>query len=80
MLQAGRQIIEAAHNNLILNDSNFTYAEHYNAFDESNSVMVGDRMVDMEAASNHSVHGIHVNGQIGILDAIDEILDTRGNT
>ena len=80
MLQAGRQILEAAHNNLILNDSNFTYAEHYNAFDESNSVMVGDRMVDMEAASNHSVHGIHVNGQIGILDAIDEILDTRGNT
>ena len=80
MLQAGRQIIEAAHNNLILNDSNFTYAEHYQAFDESNSVMVGDRLVDMEAASNHSVHGIHVNGKIGILDAIDEILDSRGNT
>ena len=80
MLQAGRQILEAAHQNFTLNDSNFTYAEDYKAFDESNSVMVGDRLVDMEAASNHSVHGIHVNGQIGILDAIDEILDTRGNT
>ena len=80
MLQAGRQILEAAHQNFTLNDSNFTYAEDYQAFDESNSVMVGDRLVDMEAASNHSVHGIHVNGKIGILDAIDEILDTRGNT
>lgn len=80
MLQAGRQILEAAHNNSTLNDSNFKYAEKYNAFDESTSVMVGDRMVDMEAASNHSVHGIHVNGKIGILDAIDEILDTRGST
>ncbi len=78
MLQAGRQILEAAHNNLILNETNFNYAEQYNAFDESQSVMVGDRMVDMEAASNHSVHGIHVNGKIGILDAIEEIL--RGNT
>ena len=78
MLQAGRQILEAAHNNLILNESNFNYAEQYIAFDESQSVMVGDRMVDMEAASNHSVHGIHVNGKIGILDAIEEIL--RGNT
>ena len=63
-----------------MNDSNFTYAEDYQAFDESNSVMVGDRLVDMEAASNHSVHGIHVNGKIRILDAIDEILDSRGNT
>ena len=80
MLQAGRQILEAAHQNFTLNDSNFTYAEDYQAFDESNSVMVGDRLVDMEAASNHSVHGIHVNGKIGILDAIDEILDSRGNT
>ena len=80
MLQAGRQILEAAHQNFTLNDSNFTYAEDYKAFDESNSVMVGDRLVDMEAASNHSVHGIHGNGKIGILDAIDEILDTRGNT
>ena len=78
MLQAGRQILEAAHNKLILNEANFNYAEQYNAFDESQSVMVGDRMVDMEAASNHSVHGIHVNGKIGILDAIDEIL--RGTT
>lgn len=80
MLQAGRQIIEAAHNKYELNDSNFKYAEQYNPFDESNSVMVGDRIVDMEAASNHYVHGIHVNGQIGILDAINEILGTRGST
>ena len=80
MLQAGRQIIEAAHNGFKLNEANFTYAEHYNSFDESNSVMIGDRVVDMEAASNHSVHGIHVDGKIGILDAIDEILKSRSNT
>ena len=42
--------------------------------------MIGDRVVDMEAASNHSVHGIHVDGKIGILDAIDEILKSRSNT
>ena len=41
--------------------------------------MVGDRPVDMEAASNHSVRGILVNGKIGLLDAINEILDPRGN-
>ena len=80
MLQAGRQIIEAAHNEFKLNETNFTYAEQYNSFDESNSVMVGDRVVDMEAASNHAVHGILVDGKIGILDAIDEILKTRSNT
>ena len=80
MLQAGRQIIEAANNEFKLNEGNFTYAEHYNSFDESNSVMIGDRVVDMEAASNHAVHGILVDGKIGILDAIDEILKTRSNT
>ena len=80
MLQAGRQIIEAAHSKSRLNDSNFKYAENYRPFDESNSVMVGDCLVDMEAASNHSVHGILVDGKIGISDAIDEILGTRGST
>ena len=80
MLQAGRQIIEAADNEFKLNETNFTYAEQYNSFDESNSVMVGDRVVDMEAASNHAVHGILVDGKIGILDAMDEILKSRSNT
>jgi len=79
MLQAGRQILEAAHKGIELDDSNFTYNHEYSSFDESTSVMVGDRYVDMVAASNHSVHGIQVKGEIGILDAIDEILDNRGN-
>jgi len=79
MLQAGRQILEAAHKGIELDDSNFTYNRQYSSFDESTSVMVGDRYVDMVAASNHSVHGIQVKGEIGILDAIDEILDNRGN-
>lgn len=80
MLQAGRQILEAAQNNLSLNKSNFKYADEYEKYDESESVMVGDRTVDMEAATNHSVRGIHVNGKIGILDGINEILDPRGIT
>ena len=79
MLQAGRQILEAAHDNLSLMESNFYYADEYKGYDESESVMVGDRPVDMEAASNHSVRGILVNGKIGLLDAINEILDSRGN-
>ena len=79
MLQAGRQILEAAHDNLSLMESNFYYADEYKGYDESESVMVGDRPVDMEAASNHSVRGILVNGKIGLLDAINEILDPRGN-
>ena len=79
MLQAGRQILEAAHCNLSLMESNFYYADEYKGYDESESVMVGDRPVDMEAATNHSVRGILVNGKIGLLDAINEILDPRGN-
>ena len=79
MLQAGRQILEAAHNGIQLDNSNFKYNHEYSSYDESSSVMVGDRDVDMEAASNHSVHGILVDGNIGILDAIDEIMDTRGS-
>ena len=74
MLQAGRQIIEAAHNGIILNDSNFNYNQEYIDFDETNSVMVGDRGVDMHAAINHNVRGIRVDGSVGILDAMGQIL------
>lgn len=74
MLQAGRQIIQAAHEGMELNDTNFNYNQDYINFDESNSVMVGDRGVDMQAALNHDVRGIRVDGSVGILDAIDQIL------
>jgi len=80
MLQAGRQILEANNNGILLNQSNFRYNDAYIPFDESTSVMVGDRGVDMEAARNHSVNGILVNGDVGILDAIEEILNHRGST
>ena len=75
MLQAGRQIIEAAHNGTSLDESSFTYNEGYSPYDESGSVMVGDRGVDMIAAENHFVRGFRVDGLVGILDVIDEILD-----
>ena len=74
MLEAGRQILESASKNMCLNKSDFTYDSSYVPFDESTSVMVGDRGVDMIAAGNHNVRGILVDGNIGILDAIDEIL------
>jgi len=74
MLQAGRQIIQSAHEGIVLDDSNFNYNQDYIDHDESNSVMVGDRGVDMYAANNHGVRGIRVDGSVGILEAIDQIL------
>ena len=55
-------------------DSNFNYNQEYIDFDETNSVMVGDRGVDMHAAINHNVRGIRVDGSVGILDAMGQIL------
>ncbi len=74
MLEAGRQILDSASKNIVLSESNFNYSTNYVPFDESSSVMVGDRGVDMIAAANHNVRGIRVDGNIGILDGIDEIL------
>ncbi len=72
MLEASRQIIFASENNIDINLSFDT--EWTDRFDESGSVMVGDRAVDMEAASNFGVRGIRCNPDIGLPGVMSEIL------
>jgi histidinol phosphatase-like enzyme len=72
MLEASRQIISASENNLDIN-LNFGI-DWIDRFDESSSVMVGDRGVDMEAASNFGVRGIRCDPDIGLPGVMSEIL------
>ena len=72
MLEAGRQIIFASEKNI---DINLKFDNDWNdKHDESKSIMVGDRDVDMRAALNFGVRGIRCNPEIGIYDVISEIL------
>ena len=72
MLEAGRQIIFASEKNI---DINLKFDNDWNDnHDESKSIMVGDRDVDMRAALNFGVRGIRCNPEIGIYDVISEIL------
>jgi histidinol phosphatase-like enzyme len=58
MLEAGRQIIDASESNSRINlQFDIDWKDRP---DESCSVMVGDRGVDMEAATNFGVRGIEV--------------------
>ena len=72
MLEASRQIISASEKNI---DINLRFDNDWkDTHDESKSVMVGDRDVDMRAAFNFGVKGIRCNPEIGIYDVISEIL------
>ena len=72
MLEAARQIISASEKNIEIK-LRFDNDWHDN-HDESESIMVGDRDVDMRAAFNFGVKGIRCNPEIGIYDVISEIL------
>ena len=72
MLEAARQIISASEKNIEIKlrfDNDWQ-----DRYDESKSIMVGDRDVDMGAAFNFGVKGIRCNPEIGIYDVISEIL------
>ena len=72
MLEAGRQIIDASESNSRMNlqfDINWKDRP-----DESSSVMVGDRGVDMEAATNFGVRGLRCDPDIGLSQVISMIL------
>ena len=72
MLEAGRQIISASEKNIEIKlrfDNDWIDKP-----DEYDSIMVGDRWVDMQAAFNFGVKGIRCNPEIGISDVISEIL------
>jgi len=72
MLEAARQIISASEKNVEIKlkfDNDWDEKS-----DESNSIMVGDREVDMMAAFNFGVKGIRCDPEVGISDVISEIL------
>ena len=75
MLEAGRQLMQAASNNVNLSPIKLLFdAEWVERPDESTSFMVGDRGVDMAAAENFGVRGIRCDPNIGISGVVDSIL------
>ena len=76
MLEAGRQLIDAASINPHFQGLKLCYDTEWDERpDESTSFMVGDRGVDMAAAENFGVRGIRCDPEIGISGVVDSILE-----
>ena len=73
MLEAGRQILQKGSTNSEKEFSLFFGHNWINEFDESKSVMVGDREVDMEAARKFGVRGIKCSPEEGLPCVINQI-------
>jgi|TARA_B100000035_G_C20896784_1_gene507540 histidinol-phosphate phosphatase family protein len=75
MLEAGRQLLDAASSNANFDNLNLLYdADWVDRPDESTSFMVGDRGVDMAAAEQFGVRGIRCDPDVGISGVVDSIL------
>ena len=75
MLEAGRQLIDAASSDTSMKGLELKFGDDWiNRPDESTSVMVGDRGVDMSAAARFGVDGILCDSNTGISGVIDSIL------
>ena len=75
MLEAGRQLIDAASSDTSMKGLDLKFGDDWtNRPDESTSVMVGDRGVDMSAAARFGVDGILCDSNTGISGVIDSIL------
>ena len=75
MLEAGRQLIDAASSDTSMKGLDLKFGDDWiNRPDESASVMVGDRGVDMSAAARFGVVGILCDPNAGISGVIDSIL------
>ena len=75
MLEAGRQLIDAASSDTSMKGLDLKFGDDWiNRPDESASVMVGDRGVDMSAAARFGVVGILCDSNAGISGVIDSIL------
>ena len=75
MLGAGRQIIEAAESRILLSEGDIKFGDEWkNRPSEVNSVMVGDRNVDMEAAKSFGVRSFKCDPDKGLNEVISEIL------
>ena len=73
MLEAGRQILQKGSTNSEKEFSLFFGHNWINEFDESKSVMVGDREVDMEATRKFGVRGIKCSPEEGLPGVINQI-------
>jgi len=74
MLEAGRQIIQKGSENSDNQIEIFFGHNWENKYDESESVMVGDREVDMEAARKFGVKGIKCNPEVGLSGVMKHII------
>ncbi len=75
MLEAGRQILQKGSTNSEKEFSLFFGHNWINEFDESKSVMVGDRDVDMEAARKFGVRGIKCSPEEGLPGVLNQIFN-----
>jgi len=76
MLEAGRQLIDAASTDPSMEGLQLKYGDEWvDRPDESTSVMVGDRGVDMSAATRFGVRGVLCHGRDGIAGVIGSILE-----
>ena len=75
MLEAGRQIIEAAESRILLSEGDIKFGDEWkNRPSEVNSVMVGDRNVGMAAAKSFGVRSFKCDPDKGLNEVISEIL------
>ena len=75
MLEAGRQLLDAASSDPTMDGQTIQFGDEGTSRpDESTSVMVGDRGVDMSAAVRFGVRGVLCDSDRGISEVIGEIL------
>ena len=75
MLEAGRQLLNAASSDPSMDGQTIQFGDEWTSRpDESTSVMVGDRGVDMSAAVRFGVRGVLCDSDRGISEVIGEIL------
>ena len=75
MLEAGRQLMDASSSNPTLEDLELKFGDDWiERPDESHSVMVGDRGVDMSAAARYGVRGLLCDGDAGLASVVNSIL------
>ena len=75
MLEAGRQIIDAAESPKLLSEDDIKFGHDWKQRpSESSSVMVGDRNVDMEAAKSFGVRSFKCDPDKGLNEVISGIL------
>ena len=76
MLEAGRQVIDAAEAGKSLHEGDIKFGDNWrDRPSELNSVMVGDRDVDIMAAAAHGVKSYRCDPEIGISEVVSEILE-----